>query len=205
MEMAVFGIFFGLAFFLSHVSVEELLLRWRGIIRPLWQGAAYAVALPFVIWFLITSMFLILTSLGLVARYQMIDIGAASHRGVERLVSSSDLQHDRLFFWLSSTLVSFVFAGLREELWRSAFFAGIKALWLQSFESPLGKVWGAALAAIVFGFAHTLMGPLAVLNAGLGGFGLGLIIMLHRSIWPAVIAHGLHDAVNVAMMVHPHA
>ena len=202
LQMVVFGITFGLAVFLSHVSVEELRLRWRGIIRPFWQGAAYAVALPFVIWFLIEFMFRILASLGLVAPFQMIDIAAASQRGGERLISSSALQHDRLFFWLCVTLVSFVFAGLREELWRSAFFAGVKALFPQTFESPLGQVWVVVLAAIVFGFAHSLMGPLAVLNAGLGGLGFGLIMLVHRSIWPAVIAHGLMDAVNMAITAH---
>ena len=44
------------------------------------------------------------------------------------------------------------------------------------------------------------MGPIAVFIAGLLGFGLGLIMVLHRSIWPAVIAHGMFDATSMALI-----
>jgi membrane protease YdiL (CAAX protease family) len=36
--------------------------------------------------------------------------------------------------------------------------------------------------------------------AGLLGFGLGVIMILHRSIWPAVIAHGMFDATSLALL-----
>jgi len=32
------------------------------------------------------------------------------------------------------------------------------------------------------------------------GFGLGVIMVLHRSIWPAVIAHGMFDATSLALL-----
>jgi membrane protease YdiL (CAAX protease family) len=35
---------------------------------------------------------------------------------------------------------------------------------------------------------------------GLLGFGLGVIMVLHRSIWPAVIAHGMFDATSLALI-----
>jgi membrane protease YdiL (CAAX protease family) len=63
----------------------------------------------------------------------------------------------------------------------------------------------AAFAAVVFGFGHTLQGSLAVLHAGLMGFGFGLIIIFHRSIWPAVIAHGLFDAISFALIAYDHS
>jgi membrane protease YdiL (CAAX protease family) len=195
---------FGLAFFISRVTPEQLLLRWRGVFRPVWQGVAYSIALRLAVGFLISLMFFVLMVAGLMAPYQMLDVGANHNAGVERIVSTSALHHDRVFFWLSLTLVSFVFAGLREELWRSAFFAGVKALWPQNFKSRLGQVGVAAFAAIIFGFGHTLEGSLAVLHAGLMGFGFGLIMIFHRSIWPAVFAHGLFDATSMAIIVLRH-
>jgi membrane protease YdiL (CAAX protease family) len=202
--MVVFGFVFGLAFFISRVTPGELLLRWRGIFKPVWQGAAYSIALRLGVEFLIRLMFIVLIVVGLMAPYQILDIGAAHGRGVERIVSASALHHDRIFFWLSLTLVSFVFAGLREELWRSAFFAGVRALWPQNFKSRLGQIGVAAFAAIMFGFGHTLEGSLAVLHAGIMGFGFGLIMIFHRSIWPAVIAHGFFDATSMAIMAFSH-
>jgi membrane protease YdiL (CAAX protease family) len=44
------------------------------------------------------------------------------------------------------------------------------------------------------------MGILAVLFAGVLGLGLGLIMVFHRSIWPAVLAHGFFDATTMALL-----
>jgi membrane protease YdiL (CAAX protease family) len=44
------------------------------------------------------------------------------------------------------------------------------------------------------------MGPLASIMAGILGLGLGAIMVLHRSIWPAVIAHGMFDATTFAFL-----
>jgi membrane protease YdiL (CAAX protease family) len=38
------------------------------------------------------------------------------------------------------------------------------------------------------------------LFAGLLGLGLGLIMVFHRSIWPAVLAHGFFDATSMALI-----
>jgi membrane protease YdiL (CAAX protease family) len=35
---------------------------------------------------------------------------------------------------------------------------------------------------------------------GLLGFGLGAIMVFHRSIWPAVIAHGMFNATSLALI-----
>ena len=44
------------------------------------------------------------------------------------------------------------------------------------------------------------MGILAALLGGLLGLGLGLIMVFHRSIWPAVLAHGFFDATSMALI-----
>jgi len=45
-----------------------------------------------------------------------------------------------------------------------------------------------------------MQGPVAVGLTTLLGFGLGVIMVLHRSIWPAVIAHGMFDATSLALL-----
>ena len=57
-----------------------------------------------------------------------------------------------------------------------------------------------AIIAVVFGAMHLRMGVLAAVGAGVLGLFLGLIIVLHKSIWPAVIAHGLFDATTLALL-----
>jgi membrane protease YdiL (CAAX protease family) len=66
----------------------------------------------------------------------------------------------------------------------------------------LGNPWALdeLTPEIVFGFGHLGMGLIAVLFAGLIGFGLGLIMVSHRSIWPVVIAHGMFDATSLALL-----
>jgi membrane protease YdiL (CAAX protease family) len=44
------------------------------------------------------------------------------------------------------------------------------------------------------------MGPIAAVMAGVLGWLLGMIMVLHKSIWPAVIAHGLFDATTLAIL-----
>ena len=57
-----------------------------------------------------------------------------------------------------------------------------------------------ALIAIVFGFAHLGYGLIAVPVTALLGFCLGAIMVAHKSIWPAVMAHGFFDATTFALL-----
>jgi len=119
---------------------------------------------------------------------------------VEAIVDVTALRENPVYFWLTVTFVSFVVAGLREELWRSAFLGGMRALWPRCFGSRGGQIAAAAIASVSFGLGHLGMGPLAAGMAALLGLGLGLIMVLHRSIWPAVIAHGMFDATTLALL-----
>jgi len=124
----------------------------------------------------------------------------ANRPDVEAIVDVTALTHSPLYFWLSLTLVSFVVGGFREELWRAAFLAGMKALWPRRFSSTAGRLTAVAIAAVIFGLGHLVQGPLAVCLTGMLGFCLGAIMVLHRSIWPAVIAHGMFDATSLALL-----
>ena len=110
------------------------------------------------------------------------------------------LSHDPVYFWLSVVLVSLVIGGLREELWRSSFLAGLRSLWPRAFGSTGGGIAGAAVAALFFGAGHIPQGLLAAGMIAVVGFLLGVIMTLHRSVWPSVVAHGLFDAASMAML-----
>jgi membrane protease YdiL (CAAX protease family) len=74
------------------------------------------------------------------------------------------------------------------------------------FEGTWGGVGGAAIAALFFGAGHLPQGVAAAAVITVVGFGLGVIMVVHRSMWPAAIAHGAFDAASFAaipwMMQH---
>jgi membrane protease YdiL (CAAX protease family) len=128
------------------------------------------------------------------------DFFAKNRPGIENAVDVAALRDNPAYFWLTLTVVSFVVAGLREELWRASFLAGLRTLWPRQFGSAAGQVVAVFIEAVLFGLAHLSMGILAVLFAGVLGLGLGLIMVFHRSIWPAVLAHGFFDATTMALI-----
>jgi membrane protease YdiL (CAAX protease family) len=199
-ELLVFGLVFGLACFASRATRDDLLLRWQGKFQPVLWGAGYSVALR-----LALALVVIAIGTGLVAtRVMSLDSLRAflstNRPGVETVVDVAAMRNNPAYFWLTLTIVSFVVGGLREELWRSAFLAGMKALWPQRCGFRAGQIVAVIICAIVFGLGHSAMGLLAVCLAGFLGFGLGLIMIFHGSIWPAVIAHGIFDASSMAML-----
>ena len=199
-ELLTFALVLGLAARVSRASADDLLLRWRRGFWPVPLGIGYSVAIRLVIFVITVAASIILIASHLMTPQSLQSFYADNRPDVEAIVDISALRLNPLYFWLTLTVVSFVVAGLREELWRSAFLAGLRTLWPQHFGTSTGGIFAVAIAAILFGFAHLSMGLLAVLFAGLLGFGFGLIMVFHRSIWPAVIAHGMFDATSLALL-----
>jgi membrane protease YdiL (CAAX protease family) len=199
-ELMVFALVLGLALVASRASRDDLLLRWRRGFWPVPLGIGYSVAIRLVIFILMLVASIALMVAHVMTPQSIREFFSANRPEVETIVDVSAMRENPLYFWLVLTVVSFVVAGLREELWRSAFLAGLRTLWPQHFGTRTGQITAVLIAATVFGFAHLGMGLLAVLLAGLIGLGLGLIMVFHRSIWPAVIAHGMFDATSLALL-----
>jgi membrane protease YdiL (CAAX protease family) len=199
-ELSVFALVYGLALVASRASRDDLLLRWRHGLWPVPQGIGYSIAIRFAIGMVTMAASVVLMVTHLMTPQSLQQFFADNRPEVETIVDISAMHRNPVYFWLTLTLVSFVVAGLREELWRSAFLAGLRTLWPQHFGTRTGRITAVVIAAIVFGFAHLGMGLLAVLIAALIGLGLGLIMIFHRSIWPAVIAHGMFDATTLALL-----
>jgi membrane protease YdiL (CAAX protease family) len=200
MELLSFGFVFGIAWRASRASLDDLLLRWRENVMPVLLGAAYSVGLRIAMVIATALVAVVLLTTHLKTMDSLQDFLVQNRPGVENAVDVAALRDNPAYFWLTLTVVSFVVAGLREELWRSSFLAGMRALWPRQFGSNVGQVCAVFIAAIIFGLAHLSMGILAALFAGVLGLGLGLIMVFHRSIWPAVLAHGFFDATSMALL-----
>lgn len=199
-QLLFFGIFLGLAWWASRASADDLLLRWRGKGMPLAFGLAYSVGLRLAVGLVMAGLGVVLVLTGVVTPTALHNFVNKNRPGVENVIDVAALRNNPAYLWLSVTLVSFVVAGLREELWRSSFLAGMRALWPRAFGPVPGQVGAVAIAAVIFGLGHASMGIVACVMAGLLGLGLGLIMVFHRSIWPAVLAHGFFDATSMALI-----
>ncbi|MDR3405325.1 MAG: CPBP family intramembrane metalloprotease [Chthoniobacter sp.] len=199
-EVLFFAAFFGLAWLASRANRDDLLLRWRPGYWVLPLGALYSVGIRFAAGIVVVLGGMIVMISTQASPAQVQKFAEANRPRVETLVDMQALTHDPVYFWLTVVLVSMVIGGLREELWRSSFLAGLRTLWPRVFASNRGGIAGAAVAALFFGVGHIPQGMLAVAMITVVGFLLGVIMSLHRSLWPSVIAHGLFDAATFALI-----
>jgi membrane protease YdiL (CAAX protease family) len=107
---------------------------------------------------------------------------------------------DPVYLLLVTTLVSFVVAGLREELWRVAVFAAFRRCWPRWMSRRVGRVGIVLVTALSFGLGHLPQGWGGVALTGVLGVGLGWILLAHRSLWVAVVAHGFFDATSLLLL-----
>ena len=195
-----FAVIFGLGWLASRASAKDLLLKWRQGWWTIPLGIGYSIAFRIAAAILLSLILAILLLTGLVPRESVAQFSAQGRTAVERIVDLSAMRHNRAYFWLTITIASFGVAGLREELWRSGTLAAMRALWPTRFAGRSGQIAAVALIAIVFGFAHLTLGLLPAGVAMILGFLLGIIMVVHQSIWPAVIAHGMFDATSFAFV-----
>jgi membrane protease YdiL (CAAX protease family) len=200
LELLAFAIAFGFGWLASRASPEELFLRWR----PGWWvvplGIGYSIVIRLAAGLAVFAAVVVLIATHAVAPNNAQTFMEASRPDVAKLVDVPALRQDPAYYWLTITVVSFVLAGLREEMWRGGTLAAMRALWPRAFASFRGQIAAIALIAVFFGAGHSQLGILGALLAGLLGLFLGVIIVIHRSIWPAVIAHGFLDATTFALV-----
>jgi membrane protease YdiL (CAAX protease family) len=199
-EFGIFAVVFGLAWLASRASVDDLLLRWKpgALVIPL--GVAYSVILRMGIAVLAAIVLAVSVVFHIVTTDELQTVVVNKAPDVSAVVDVSALKNDPVYLLLTMTVVSFGLGGFREELWRAAFLAGCRRLGPKCFGTRRGEMGAMLLAAVVFGAGHAAQGPIAMVLTGLLGVGLGAIIVVHRSIWPAVIAHGIFDATSIALI-----
>ena len=189
-ELLFFSALLALAWIASRAKPRQLMLTWRGGARPVLWGFAYSVALRITVMILAV----ILVMLWFLVKGAKVSDLQQVRPHIEQVVDVNALTGNPLYFALMLTLISFVVAGLREELWRSGMLAAMNVLFPRQFATIGGKVAAVALTAVIFGLGHAIQGWSGVLATALLGAGLGAIMLRHRSIWEAVLAHGFFDA-----------
>jgi membrane protease YdiL (CAAX protease family) len=159
-QLLLFALVFCGAWLASRASRDDLLWRWRGGYWTVLLGIGYSVAIRLALGIMVLIVVVALTLAQVTSPEGLQHFLTANRPDVEAIVDVSAMRQNPIYFWLTITLVSFVLGGLREELWRSAFLAGLRALWPRSFGSRAGQIAGAAVAAVIFGIAHLGQGVL---------------------------------------------
>src|SRR5258706_4983764 len=195
-ETVVFAVVCGVALLFSCCNSEELFLSWNSRFKPVIRGFVYSIGLRLFLFVIIVAI-AGLTSMATGGREQ---IAEKLRPETEQVVDARALAKSPAYFVLNLTLVSFVFAGFREELWRAGMLAGFEGLWPGTLSRPDGRWLAVGLTAAVFGLGHLPQGWGGVLLTGALGFGLGIIILRQRSIWEAVMAHGFFNATTFLML-----
>lgn len=196
-ELGLFGVWFAVAWFFSAASSGQLMLMWRNRgLTPLF-GFGYSVALRMGV-----GVVTLLTLLA-IAGASGEDLSSLAERvrpDIDKVVDTDELEADPVYLIVNCTVVSFVMAGFREELWRVGMIAGFFVLFPRLDQSVLGRLVTISVVALLFGLGHSVQGGGAVMMTAVLGMGLGAIIVFHRSIWEAVLAHGFFDASSFFMI-----
>jgi membrane protease YdiL (CAAX protease family) len=196
LEMALFGVVFLIAWIGSRVRADQLYLQWRGGARPVVLGLIYSILLRVAIGIAVA---LVLAGAMAIAGADRGLLEKARPR-IEAVVEAEMLRQDPVYFALTLSLISFVVAGFREELWRAGMLVGLAVLFPRRLSGTKGGIAAAAISAVIFGLGHTTQGWGAVGMVTLLGFGLGAVIVYHRSIWEAVMAHGFFNATSFILL-----
>ena len=199
-----FGAFWCAAWAFSRASKDDLFLRWRGTWQNFALGFGYSIGLRFVVAGV--AIFVLLCALlsGITVD-EIIKFVKSFSPAPERMVSLKALSNDPLYRFLMVTWVSFIVAGLREELWRVAVIAACTKVFSANVLKPRfsargAQIFGVVLSSVFFGMAHYIQGWIAVGMTMVLGLSLGAITLAHRSIWPAIIAHGAFDALTFLLL-----
>lgn len=205
-ELAIFAAFCTVAWLLARPRLrgDDLFLRWQGGWKPVAQGVFYSLAIRLgiglIAFVILTAAAIVLVGSGTMTMEEFPKLVKKLVPSPERMINIKAISEDPLYRLVMATYISFIVAGLREELWR----AGMLALGISLLRSPLSPRVATLLAilgsSLIFGLGHLYQGGLAVGITAIIGVILGYIMLYHRSIWPAVIAHGCFDALSFLML-----
>ena len=117
LNLVEFGVVWTLAWAFSRANRDQLFLRWRGFKSVLW-GVGYSLLMRFGLVLVAILVVMVLAMLGFDSK-AMMETMKASGDNVQKLFAPIFTGRDPLHKFLIIGLISFVAAGLREELWRA--------------------------------------------------------------------------------------
>lgn len=99
---------------------------------------------------------------------------------------------DQTFFLLLIGPGLLIGAGIFEELTRIFLLSRLWKIW----ENPIWRWVTVLLSGVIFGLMHSYQGPAGVVSTGISGLVMGIFYLRFGRIFPMVIAHYLHDALQ---------
>lgn len=191
-DMLLFGAVFGLAFWLGRPRRVELYSGHGPTLGRWILGFVWALAVRFGVGFVVV---------GVLAVVRLFRPSAADslQPEVANVLPFKALM-DPVYLLTVCTVVSFVVAGLREELWRAGMIFALASLLPGGWRQRSRELLAVGFAAVVFGAGHSTQGAGGMVLTGVLGLFLGLIMVLRRSLWEAVLAHGFFDATTFLML-----
>ncbi len=199
LQLAIILFFFGIGWLFSRATKSELWMNWRGGIAPIWQGALYSIGLRLLPILPFIAIGIVLTMLGY--KPEAMTDWISANRPQTDGIGDSIRAGSPLYKAVMLSFFSFVVAGFGEELWRVATMRGLIEIAPRNLSPLLKNSIAVIVSAVVFGIGHLYQGVVGVGVTALIGIALGAITLHHRSIWPAVIAHGCFDAASFLMVV----
>ncbi len=208
--MVSFFVFLGLAWVASRATVDDLMMRWKPGWLPWALGLVYSIGMRLLIGIVVYIVVFVVVFGMLASEGKPLSIDSFQEVStrlmednrpkVEHLVDTDAIVNSPMYLFMNITLVSFVMAGFREELWRSSMLAGFRGLFPQSYEKLRWKIGFVLIIAVIFGIGHLPQGIGGVILTGVLGVLLGGIMIFHRSIWQATWTHGFFNATSFAGM-----
>ncbi len=199
LQLAIILFFFGLGWLFSRATKSDLWMGWRDGVAPIWQGALYSIGLRFLPILPFIAIGIVLTLMGYKpeALTEWVNANKPQTDGIGDSIRAGS----PLYKALMLTFFSFIVAGFGEELWRVATMRGLIEIAPRGLSPLLKNSIAVLVSAVVFGIGHLYQGVVGVGVTALIGIALGAMTIHHRSIWPAVIAHGCFDAASFLMVV----
>lgn len=197
-NLLLFGIILGVAWGFRRIKRDEWLARWPGLWQPWVFGIAHSVGLRL----LAAGMTLAVGGILIV----IFKLTGKDPQALENLrprvenVIATDALRDPVYLLLMTTFVSFIVAGLREELWRVGVLRYLFDLLPDRGKTRRGQIIAVLISSLIFGLGHWPQGPAGMLLTFTIGLGLGAILLFHRSLWIAVLAHGFFDATTFVLL-----
>ena len=202
-QMVAFGVVWALAWIWTRPNRDDLLLRWKDGWKMVALGALYSVGMRLGLLVVVIALATVILTFLAILGYKpeaMIEAYKNSQPDMSKIFGSVFSQGDPLYRFLMITLISFVVAGLREELWRSATMLGLQRVAPAHWSPATKNVLALGASSLLFGMGHWYQGVAGVVLTSVLGVALGGIMLYHRSVWPAIIAHGCFDVASFVMM-----
>ena len=183
LELLAWGLVFFVAFRISGITRSQLRLETRHPLRAVGYGIVWFVVLRIGVGLILGGVMLCLDPRSL----------WASSEKMSSFFDARDIPKHPGFTCLVFGLASLL-AGFTEELWRAGMMAGLTVFFPQIARKGLAALVAIAGVAVIFGLGHLYQGWFGMLNGGLLGFFLGMVLVYRNSYWEAAIAHVLFDA-----------